>query len=409
MRRTTPATVTGLAGVTAISAGDSHSVALRNNGTVWVWGGNFRAQLGNGSSTGSATPNPIPLTGLNGVTAITAGYWHSLALWNDGTVRAWGANFSGQLGILSTNQVMTPWPVWALNGVVAISAGEAHSLALRNDGTVRGWGSNCSGQIGNATVTFVTGPISVFDNPPSEIIDGRIYNIRNVAADRVLTAIGTTYVASNVRSRPLTGEDNQKWKARRHANGTFSFIPMHTYMPGQTSGMALEIWSGQVSIFPYSNNNFQVEHRLALAISSGAYIISESVSSNPRFISVEQNHATNDRVFATNTSAVDSRMRWVFEEVPMEIVLAVEAGAFYDIPIAVHNILSTIPKRFRVTYNPQILVVDHLPFGVNNPTQGVITFERIGGPSTEIVNTIRFRAVGNTGTAAVITVERISN
>src|SRR5262245_34703268 len=72
---------------------------------------------------------------LDEVTAIAAGQQHSLVLKNNDTVDGWGSNDFGQLNIPS-----------GLNGVTAIAAGELHSLALKSDGTVVGWGKNNAGQ-----------------------------------------------------------------------------------------------------------------------------------------------------------------------------------------------------------------------------------------------------------------------
>src|SRR5439155_19708267 len=86
-------------GVTAIGDGGAfnvHSLALKSAGTVWAWGANSAAKLGNGSFTGSNTP--VQTSGINGVTAIAGGQLHSLALKSDGTVWAWGYNLDGELG-----------------------------------------------------------------------------------------------------------------------------------------------------------------------------------------------------------------------------------------------------------------------------------------------------------------------
>jgi len=116
--------VAGLSNVTAISAGDNHNLALKNDATVAAWGDNSFNQV-----------SDLP-TGLSGVTAIASGGNHSLALESSGTVIAWGSNTSGQTVIPS-----------GLNSVIAISGGDSHSLALKNDGTVVAWGLNTSGQI----------------------------------------------------------------------------------------------------------------------------------------------------------------------------------------------------------------------------------------------------------------------
>jgi alpha-tubulin suppressor-like RCC1 family protein len=117
-QRTVPA---GLSGVVAIACGSHHSLALKADGSVAAWGYN---------SYGQST---VPV-GLSGVVAISAGYGHSLALKADGSVGAWGSNFSG----VSTVPA-------GLSGVAAISAGGSHSLALKADGSVIAWGSNDSG------------------------------------------------------------------------------------------------------------------------------------------------------------------------------------------------------------------------------------------------------------------------
>jgi probable HAF family extracellular repeat protein len=112
----------GLDNVSTIAGGAFHSLALKSDGTVVGWGrDNF----------GQAT---VP-AGLDGVTAISAGGFHSLALESDGTVVAWGRNDLGQATVPP-----------GLNGVIAISAGSFHSLALKRDGTVVAWGDNGNGQ-----------------------------------------------------------------------------------------------------------------------------------------------------------------------------------------------------------------------------------------------------------------------
>ena len=67
-----------LAGVTAIAAGCFHSLAVGQNGTVWVWGNNDYGQLGDGTTT-RRNP-PIPLPALTGFTAVATTATHSLAL-----------------------------------------------------------------------------------------------------------------------------------------------------------------------------------------------------------------------------------------------------------------------------------------------------------------------------------------
>jgi alpha-tubulin suppressor-like RCC1 family protein len=114
----------GLTNVIAIAAGDSHGLALKDDGTVVAWGAGVPEY-----NSGQAN---VP-QGLSNVIAIAAGRLHSLALKDDGTVVAWGYNYSGQLNVPS-----------GLSNVVAISAADLHSLALKSDGTVVGWGDRAN-------------------------------------------------------------------------------------------------------------------------------------------------------------------------------------------------------------------------------------------------------------------------
>src|SRR5207248_660694 len=82
------ATGGGGGSVTATSAGASHSLFLKNDGTVWATGRNSEGQLGDG--TGTAKTTAVQVSGLSGITAIAGGQYHSLFLKNDGTVWATG-------------------------------------------------------------------------------------------------------------------------------------------------------------------------------------------------------------------------------------------------------------------------------------------------------------------------------
>jgi alpha-tubulin suppressor-like RCC1 family protein len=158
-----PAPVMGLgpsSGTIAVAAGSSHSVALKSDGTVLVWGSNSNGQLGTGTTLSELAPVPVPSLGPgSGVVAIAAGNLHTLALKSDGTVLAWGFNFNGQLGDGSTTQRLTPVPVSGLSGIVFIAAGFSHSLAVRNDGAVFAWGFNGNGRLGDGTTTQRNTPV----------------------------------------------------------------------------------------------------------------------------------------------------------------------------------------------------------------------------------------------------------
>jgi len=143
---TVPIQVPGLTGVVRIAAGQWQSLAVRNDGTTWAWGGNSAGQVGDGTITDRYSP--VLVSGLSNVKAIAGGFLHSLAVKQDGSVWAWGANNYGQLGVGSQVNSPVPMGVMGLSGVSNIGAGSGFSLALKSDGTVWAWGANDHGQIG---------------------------------------------------------------------------------------------------------------------------------------------------------------------------------------------------------------------------------------------------------------------
>jgi alpha-tubulin suppressor-like RCC1 family protein/subtilisin family serine protease len=137
-----------LDGIIQIAAGAYHSVALKNDGTVWAWGNNESGQLGDGTTI--TRWSPVQINNLTNVIAISAGFNFNTALKSDGTVWAWGNNDYGQLGDGTTNKRLSPVQVKNITDIKSISSGSQHTLALKNDKTVMGWGYGSYGQLGNS-------------------------------------------------------------------------------------------------------------------------------------------------------------------------------------------------------------------------------------------------------------------
>lgn len=142
-----PAVVPDLSGVIAIAAAGDVSIAVKHDGTVWVWGANGQAQFGNGQRTShpsvgtQSVPQRVP--GVGKVVAISAAIngRHVLALLEDGTLRGWGNTDWGQIGAGLTG-TFQPSPVTAkITAVRAIFAVGNNSFAVRTDGSFWGWGS----------------------------------------------------------------------------------------------------------------------------------------------------------------------------------------------------------------------------------------------------------------------------
>ncbi len=140
-------------GVTAIAAGRFHTCAL-TGGAVQCWGSNSNGQLGDvAAGARSLLPTAVPSL-TSGVTAITAGDSHTCALTSGGAVQCWGLNSSGQLGDNTTTQRFLPTAVPSLtSGVTAITAGRFHTCALTSGGAVQCWGFDDQGQVGDGSFT----------------------------------------------------------------------------------------------------------------------------------------------------------------------------------------------------------------------------------------------------------------
>ena len=148
--------------IVKITAGDGHAIALDETGRIWTWGSNGYGQLGTGNKTTRTTPcNPaVPpcAPNLALVKSIAAGGRHSLALLSDGTVKSWGANLAGELGVgtrasngvVTPAESLTPVTVPLSTPVSQVRAEQYLSLALGTTGDVWSWGDNESGAGGRA-------------------------------------------------------------------------------------------------------------------------------------------------------------------------------------------------------------------------------------------------------------------
>jgi alpha-tubulin suppressor-like RCC1 family protein len=173
----TPVQVDGLtSGVRAISAGHSYACALTEAGAVWCWGSNSSGQLGDGTTTDSHVP--VQVGGLDdNIVAISAGDYHACALNAVGGVQCWGQGRAGALGNGQSRSSSTPVRPSGLSaGVTAISAGGFHTCALLTDGSAKCWGLNEYGELGNGTTGLEPRPVDVTGiGPIAQISAGAIH------------------------------------------------------------------------------------------------------------------------------------------------------------------------------------------------------------------------------------------
>jgi len=205
-----PGTELEVCGIVAIAAGEYHTIALDADGTVWTWGSSMYGQLGDGigDTVGDYSDVPVQVVGPGGsgyltdIVAIAAGGFHSVALKSDGTVWTWGYNIFGQLGDNTTANSNVPVQVLGSGGsgflsdIIAIAAGEFFTIALKSDGTVRAWGENWNGQLGDNTTVHKRTPVQVLGIGGSGVLTDIIaiaagdYHTTAVRADGIACSWG---------------------------------------------------------------------------------------------------------------------------------------------------------------------------------------------------------------------------
>ncbi|MFP9098040.1 T9SS type A sorting domain-containing protein [Flavobacterium sp. RHBU_24] len=144
----------------AISASEDHTIAIKQDGTLWSWGSNFQGVLGNGTMYNGSNV-PVQIGTANDWSQISSGPFHVLAIKEDGTLWAWGSNAFSALGNGTGQNSLTPIQIGVENDWKQVSAGYGYSIALKNNGTRWAWGANYEGMLGNGTLTGVSIPTQI--------------------------------------------------------------------------------------------------------------------------------------------------------------------------------------------------------------------------------------------------------
>ena len=153
----------------SISGGGTHNLAIKNDGTLWSWGQNNYGQLGDGTFINKS--NPIQVGTDNDWQIISASDdYHSMAIKNNGTLWAWGHNDYGQLGDGTSLNKNIPVQIGSDTDWQNIDCGVSYSIAIKNDGSFWAWGANDIGQFGNGSHIGSFTPINIIC--PTLGIDG---------------------------------------------------------------------------------------------------------------------------------------------------------------------------------------------------------------------------------------------
>jgi alpha-tubulin suppressor-like RCC1 family protein len=166
--------------VTQVASGEYHTCALHTDGNVRCWGSNNFGQLGYGDTTQRNSPGPDINFGGNYAVAIGAGNNHTCAVMNTGSVKCWGWNTFGQLGYGDTVQRNTPGPDinFGTVGATKVAAGRYHTCITTTTSTARCWGTGSNGQLGygNFSSLFTPGGDINFGGIQISMIDaGEFY------------------------------------------------------------------------------------------------------------------------------------------------------------------------------------------------------------------------------------------
>jgi alpha-tubulin suppressor-like RCC1 family protein/predicted GH43/DUF377 family glycosyl hydrolase len=159
--RTIPTQVGAETNWSKVAVGSGYSIGLKNNGTLWAWGDNLEGQLGLGSSvTGTNAPTRVG-TRTDWTSIGAGGHSHTVARTSGGAMYAWGDNSVGQLGLGDTTTRFDPIQVGTDNTWTSVSCGYDHTIATKVDGTLWSWGSNSTGQLGLGDTTMRTAPVKI--------------------------------------------------------------------------------------------------------------------------------------------------------------------------------------------------------------------------------------------------------
>lgn len=191
-----PTRIENLNNVVQIAANTNEMLALKNDGTVWKWGGQ-RSFV------------PTMVIGLSNIVKISTSFEHCLFLKSDGTVWASGYNQKGQLGDGTTiNKLEEPVKVIGLENVMAISAGWQHSLALKSDGTIWTWGGNDYGQLGDGTLNGRLQAEELTNIPNCKDIYAGWEKSMALKTDGTVWIWGADYLGSEILPRQFTSLNN---------------------------------------------------------------------------------------------------------------------------------------------------------------------------------------------------------
>ncbi|MCL2095275.1 MAG: hypothetical protein FWH10_00050 [Oscillospiraceae bacterium] len=159
--------------VIQVSAGNGYLMAIKNDGSLWAWGANFYGQLGDGTTKWKlGEEEPVKI--MDDVIQVSARNTHTAAIKSDGSLWVWGDNEYGQIGdgtrtkydyslgtiiIAENNNRLSP--VKIMDGVIQVAVGDTRTMAITSDGSLWAWGDNRKRLLGDGTAITRLSPVKV--------------------------------------------------------------------------------------------------------------------------------------------------------------------------------------------------------------------------------------------------------
>ena len=158
-----PVALGGTATAKAVDVGNNHTCAILDGDSLRCWGFNGSGRLGDGTDTSRNTPTTIDLGTGRTAKAISLGSNFTCAILDDDSLKCWGSNTDGRLGIGGGSAQYSPTAVALGTGrtASAVSLGTSHACAILDDGSLKCWGNNGSGQVGDGTSTGRNAPTAI--------------------------------------------------------------------------------------------------------------------------------------------------------------------------------------------------------------------------------------------------------
>ena len=220
-RSSVPTPVAGFAGAVALAGGEWYECAVVPDRTVRCFGYNDYGWLGDGTLTTHPDTDTVAAVGIDTAVDITASFSHACALLEGGSAACWGFERHGELGTPPSEDQWTPvpQPVPGIDGITAISAGWGFTCAVVA-GSGLCWGRNEEGELGDRTIVSrpTPAPLSWVPDTTAPTVQAPLIGIRaddkELRGNRVDVRIEPTGAddPGGTRHRPLRAPgQHRRW------------------------------------------------------------------------------------------------------------------------------------------------------------------------------------------------------